>query len=164
MSYSSTYAHVVIMSTWHLTCGLVNVSYRYLTALCFHENCLLVDIISCLWDVTVFLCFCGSIGGSTLSTLGNPCINGATEVTLHHLCGYGHPIFWLRCAPQHLVWELYLGLRSCENQPPCSWLIVKLLSLLWMKNCTWSHWTNFCGLQYSAGLLRFVSWPSLQLL
>ncbi len=56
------------------------------------------------------------------------------------------------------------GLSSCENQPPCSWLIVELLALLWAKNCKWSYWKSFvCGLKYSAGLLCYVSWPSLQL-
>jgi hypothetical protein len=91
------------MSTWYLTCGLVNVLYRYLTALYFHENCLLVVMISCIQDVTILLCFCGVIGGSTLITLANPCINGATEVTQHHLRGYGHPNFWLHCALKPLV-------------------------------------------------------------
>jgi hypothetical protein len=96
--YTCTYAHVVITSTCHLTRGLVNVLYKYyLTALCFHENCLLVVIISRVWDVTVLFCFCGAIGGSTLITLVIPCINGATKVTQHHLCGYGHPTIWFRC-------------------------------------------------------------------
>ncbi len=41
-----------------------------------------------------------------------------------------------------------LGIRtlsqaSYENLPLCNWLIVKLLSLLWVKNCKWSHWTPF---------------------
>jgi hypothetical protein len=42
--------------------------------------------------VTVFLSFCGAIGGSTLITLVIPCINGATEVA-QYLHGYGHPVF-----------------------------------------------------------------------
>ena len=101
--YTCTYAHAVIMIPWHFTHGLVNVSYRYLTALCIHENCLLVVIISHIWDVTIFLCFCGAICGLTIITLVIPCINGATKVTQHHLHGYGCPIFWLRCALQPLV-------------------------------------------------------------
>jgi hypothetical protein len=35
------------------------------------------------------------------------------------------------------------GLGSCENWPLCSWLIVELLSLLWVKNYRWSHWKPF---------------------
>ncbi len=35
------------------------------------------------------------------------------------------------------------GLRFCENQPPCSWLIVKLLSLLCVNNCKCTNWTLF---------------------
>jgi hypothetical protein len=106
--YTCIYVHVVIMSTQHLTSGLVNVLYGYLIALCFHENCLLVVIISCIWDVTVFLCFCGAIGGSTLITLAIPCINEATGVTQHHLCGYGRPLFWLQiCASTIGIKTLY---------------------------------------------------------
>ncbi len=75
---------------------------------CFHEYCLFVVIISCLRDVMVLLCFCGAIGGSTLTTLENPWINGATEVTQHHLHGYGHPNFWLHCVLQPVVCKLYL--------------------------------------------------------
>jgi hypothetical protein len=53
------------------------------------------------------------------------------------------------------------GLSSCENQPPSSWWIVKLLSLLWVKNCKWSHWKPFvCGLQYSTELSCFMAKPS----
>jgi hypothetical protein len=100
--YICAYAHVVTMSIWHLTHGLVNVFNRYSTALCIHENYLLDVIISCIWDVTILLCFYRAIGGSTLITLGNSCLNGATKVT-QHLHGYGHPVFWLRCALQPLV-------------------------------------------------------------
>ncbi len=70
---------------------------------CFNEYCLLVVIISWIWDVTVLLCFCGAIGGSTLITLAIPCINGATEAAQQHLSGYGHPDFWLHYALQPLV-------------------------------------------------------------
>jgi hypothetical protein len=72
------------------------------------KNCLLVVIISCTWDVVIILCFCGAIGGSTLLKLAFPCINGATEVTWHHLRGNGHPYYWLRCALQPLVCKLYI--------------------------------------------------------
>ncbi len=77
----------------HLTCGLVNVSYRYLTALCFHENCQLVVIVSCVWAETVLLCFCGA------THIGESLHYGATKVS-HHSHGYGHPVLWLRCALQ----------------------------------------------------------------
>jgi hypothetical protein len=56
-------------------------------------NCLLVVIISRIWDAVIILCFRGASGGSTLLTLAFPCINGATKVTQNHLRGYGHPIF-----------------------------------------------------------------------
>jgi hypothetical protein len=56
-------------------------------------NCLLVVIISRIWDVVIILCFHGASDGSTLLTLAFPCINGATKVTQHHLHGYGHPNF-----------------------------------------------------------------------
>jgi hypothetical protein len=57
------------------------------------KNWLSVVIISRVWDVVIILCFCGASGGSTLLTLAFLCINGVTEVTQHHLCRYGHPIF-----------------------------------------------------------------------
>jgi hypothetical protein len=72
------------------------------------KNCLLGVIISCIWDVIIILCFHGAIGGSTILTLAIPCINGATKVTQHHLCGYGHCNYWLRCVFQPLVCSLYL--------------------------------------------------------
>jgi hypothetical protein len=74
----------------------------------FIENCLLVVIISHVWDVVIILCFCGASGGSTLLTLAFPYINRATKVTQHHLHGYGHPNFWLHCVLQPLVCRLYL--------------------------------------------------------
>jgi hypothetical protein len=72
------------------------------------KNCLLVDIISHIWDVVIILCFCGVIGDSTLLTLAFPCIIGATKMTQHQLHGYGYPNFWLHCALQLLVCRLYL--------------------------------------------------------
>jgi hypothetical protein len=65
----------------------------YLTVFCFLKNCLLVVIISRIWDVFIIPCFCGASGGSTLLTLAFPCINEVTKVTQHHLRGYCHPIF-----------------------------------------------------------------------
>ncbi len=94
--------------------------------------------ISCILDVTILLYICRAVGGSTLITLAIPCINGATGVTQHHLHGYGCTVcfnFWYV--------NLITGLRSCGNQPPCSWLILKLLSLHWVKNYKWSHWKPF---------------------
>jgi hypothetical protein len=57
------------------------------------KNCLSMVIISCIWDVVLIICFCGASGGSTLLTLAFPCINRVTEVTQHHMHGYGHPNF-----------------------------------------------------------------------
>jgi hypothetical protein len=59
----------------------------------FMNNCLLVVIISHVWDVVFILCFHGASVGSTLLTLAFPCINGVTEVIQHHLHGYGDPNF-----------------------------------------------------------------------
>jgi hypothetical protein len=57
------------------------------------KKCLLVVIISHVWDVVIILCFCGVNGGSTLLTLAFPCIDGATNVTQHYLSKCGHPNF-----------------------------------------------------------------------
>ncbi len=159
--YTCTYAHVVFTSTWHLTHGLVNVFYRYLTALSFHENCQLVVFISCIWDVTIFLCFCGASGGSMLFTLGNPYIMELPR-WLNICANMRIPTFG--CAARFNPWykNLISGLRSFENQLPCSWLIVKLLLCLWVKNDKWSHWkpflwpTGFCW----AVMFYFMAKPS----
>jgi hypothetical protein len=66
----------------------------YLTVFfAFMKNCLSVVIISHVWDVVFILCFRGASGGSTLLTLTFPFINGVTQVSQHHMRGYGHPIF-----------------------------------------------------------------------
>ncbi len=121
---------------------LFNVSYRYSTALCCHEICQLVVFISCVWDVTVLLCFCEDVGGSTLFTLVNPCIMELPR-WLNFCMDMGIPSFG--CAVHFNPWykKVISGLRSYKNHPPCSWLIVKLLSLFWVKNCSWSHWKHF---------------------
>jgi hypothetical protein len=85
---------------------------------CFHEYCLLVVVISCIWDVTIILYFCGAVGGSILFTFALPCINGATKVTQNYLRGYGHPSFF-GCTMHFNPWYVNFisGLSSCENQP-----------------------------------------------
>jgi hypothetical protein len=70
--------------------------------------CLSVVIISRIWDVVIIHLIGGASGGSTLLTLAFLSINGATEVTQHHLRRYGHPNFWMRSALQPLVCRLYL--------------------------------------------------------
>jgi hypothetical protein len=78
-----------------------------------------VVIISCIWDVVFILCFCGASGGSTLLSLAFLCINGVTDVSQHHLHGYGHPNF-SGCAVRFnpcYVDLMILGLSFCENQP-----------------------------------------------
>jgi hypothetical protein len=83
--------------------------HGYLTLLfAFMKNCLPVVIITRVWDMVFILCFRGASGGSTLLTLAFPCNDGVTKVTQHHLRGYGHLNFWLRCALQPLVCRLYL--------------------------------------------------------
>jgi hypothetical protein len=82
------------------------------------KNCLLVVIISRVWDVVFILCFCGAIGGSTLLTLAFASINGVTKATQQHLHGYGHPIF-SGCAVRFNLWyvDFISGLSCYENQP-----------------------------------------------
>jgi hypothetical protein len=71
------------------------------------KKCLLVVIISRVWDVVFILCFCGASGGSTLLTLAFPCINGVTKVTQHHMRRYGHPNFLVAlCALTLCMWTL----------------------------------------------------------
>ncbi len=128
--YTCTYVHFVITSTWHLTHGSVNVSYRYSV------------IISRVWDVTILLCFCGAIGGLTLFTMGNPCIMELPRC-LNICMDMGVPSSG--CTVRFNPWYINFisGLHSCENQPPYSWLIVKLLPLLWVKKYKWSCWNPF---------------------
>ncbi len=137
--YTCAYAYVVIKSTWHLTRGLVNESCRYLTVLCFHENCLSVVIISCVWDVTILLCFCRAIGGSTQSHWQFLALMELPR-QLNIICvNMGIRTFGCAVRFNHWYKNFTSGLHSCENQPPCSWLIVELLLLFWVKNCKWSH-------------------------
>ncbi len=109
--------YVVITSPWHLTRVLVTVFYRYLTTLCFHENCQLVVIISCIWDDQSPL-FLWSQGWLNTIHIRESLHNGDTKVP-YHLCGYGHPGFLVAmCASTLWYKNFILGLRSCENQPP----------------------------------------------
>jgi hypothetical protein len=132
-----------------------------LTAFCFHENCLLVVIISRVWDVVFIICFLGASGGSTLLTLAFPCINGVTKVTQHYVHGYGHPNFCC-CAVRFDPWcvDFISGLSSCENQPCFGWLIVKLFSLLQVKV---GLIRNLLSVAYSILLGSYDLWPSHQL-
>ncbi len=104
--YTCANAYVVITSPWHLTRGLVAVSYSYWTALCFHENCQLVVIISCIWDDCLPL-FLQSQWWLNTIHIGESLHNEDTEVS-HHLRGYGHSILWLHCALQPFGIKLYL--------------------------------------------------------
>ncbi len=150
------------MSPCHLTRGLVNVSYRYLTALCFHKNCQLVVIISRVWDVTILLCFCRAVGGSTLFTLRSCCI--MELLRCFNICmDMGVPSSGCTVCFNPWYNNFISGLPSCENQPPYSLLIVQLLPHLWVKYYKWFLGNPFCGLQYFAGLFCVVSWPRLQL-
>jgi hypothetical protein len=96
--YTCAYDYVVITSLWHLTHGLVIVSYRYSTALYFHENCQLVVIISriCGDHSPLFL---RSQWWLNTIHIGESLHNGYTKVS-HHLRGYGHLALWLHCAFQ----------------------------------------------------------------
>jgi hypothetical protein len=125
------------------------------------KNCLSVVIISCVWDVVFIICFRGASGGSTLLTLAFPCINGVTEVTQHHVRGYGHPYF-LCCTVRFNPWcvDFISGLSSCENQPCFGWLIVELFSLLQVKI---GLIRNFLSVAYSILLGSYDLWPSRQL-
>ncbi len=94
-------------------------------------------IISCIWDGTVFFCFCGGIGGSTLFTFGNPCIMELPRCL--NIC-MDMGISSSGCAVCFNPWykNFISGLRSCENQPLNSWLIAKLLPCFWVKKYKWS--------------------------
>ncbi len=131
---------------------------QILAVLCFHKNCQLVVIISCIWDVTVLPCFSKAVGGSTIFTLGNPSIMEMRRY-LNICMDMGVPSSG--CTMHFNPWYKYFisDLRSCENQPSCSWLIVELLPHHLVKNYKPSHW-----IQYSARLIHVVSWPGLQLL
>ncbi len=160
----------LMLMLWPMAFGIGHVGWStYPTdtwpCFCFHEYCLFVVIISCILDVTLILLFLGShwwlstihIGNSLYwwSNLGDS--SSSAWIWASQLFG---------CAVRFNPWyvDIISGLGSCENQPLSSWLIVELFPLLWMKNCKWSHWNSFvCGLQYSTGLLCYVSWPSLQL-
>jgi hypothetical protein len=106
IAYTCAYAYVVITSPWHLSRGLVTVSYRYLTVLCFHENCQLVVIISRVWDDRSPL-FLQSQWWLNTIHIGESLHNGDTKVS-YHLRGYGHPNFLLRCVLQPFGIKLYL--------------------------------------------------------
>ncbi len=113
-------------------------------------------------EMIVLLCFCGASGGSTLFTSGNPYIIELPRYLI--ICvDMGIPFF--SCAvgfnPLVALWASILwyknyisGLRSCANQPPWSWLIVKLLPIFGWRNISGLFGTLFCGPQYSAGLLE----------
>jgi hypothetical protein len=58
-----------------------------------------VVIISRVWDVTFLLCFCRADWWLNTIHIGESLHNGANKVS-QHLRGYGHHIFWLRCALQ----------------------------------------------------------------
>jgi hypothetical protein len=134
----------------------------YLTVFfAFMKNCLLVVIICRAWDMVFILGFCGASGGSTLLTLAFPCINVVTEVTQHHLHGYGYPIFF-GCAVHFNHWcvDFISGLSSCENQLCFGWLIVELFSLLQVKI---GLIRNLLFVAYSVLLGCYDLWPSLQL-
>jgi hypothetical protein len=127
------------MSPWHMTCRLVNVSYRYLTELCFHKNCQLVVIITHVWDVTILLCFCGAVGGSTLFKLGNPCMMELLRC-LNICVDMGVPSFGCAVRFNPCYKNFISDLRSCENYPSYSWLIVALLPHHLVKIYKQSHW------------------------
>ncbi len=140
--------------------GVGHCMYRCSTALCYHENCLLVFITSCVWDVTILRCFCGVIGGSTLITLAIPCINWATKVTKYAWI-WASQLLVALCAST-------LGIKTLSqayalvriNLRAVGWLSSFFHSLGW-RITSGPIGNLFCGLQYSAGLLCFVSLPSL---
>jgi hypothetical protein len=125
------------------------------------KNCLSVVIISRVWDVVFIICFCEASGGSTLLTVAFPCTNGVTEVTQHHVRGYGHPNIFF-CTVRFNPWcvDFISGLSSCENQPCFSWLIVELFSLLQVKI---GLIRNLLSVAYSILLGSYDLWPSCQL-
>ncbi len=130
------------MGTKHLTHGLVNVSYRYSTAMWLHETCLSVVIISCVWDVMVFLCFLRSHWSLNTIHIGKSLRNGLPRC-LNICVDMGIPTSG--CTVRFNPWDknFVSGLRSSENQLQYSWLIVKLIPCLWVKKYKWSPWKSF---------------------
>ncbi len=162
IAYTCAYAYVVITSPWHLTRGLVTVSHRYSTALCFHENCQLVVIISRVWDDLSPL-FLRSQWWLNTINIGESLHNGDTKVS--NLCvDMGIPFYWLRCLLQPFgiktLSQAYALVRI--NPREVGWL--SSFFSLWVKKYKWFHWkTFFCGLRYSVGLLELFHGQAISL-
>ncbi len=103
--------------------------------------------------MTVLFCFCGVSGGSTQFTLGNLYIIELLRCLI--ICvDMGVPFLVALCASTLWYKNFISGLCSCENRPPWSWLIVKLLLVFGWRNTSGLFGNPVCGLQYSAGLLE----------
>ncbi len=151
------------LGIWH-----VGLSMHYIDTwllFCFHEYCLLVVIISRICNVTGILYFCGAISGSTLFPFAIPCINGATyqgDSTSSAWIYTSRLLVALCFNPWYA--NFMSSLSSCENQPPCSWLIASSFHYFGQRIISGLIGNLlFCGLKYSAGLFCYVSWPSFQL-
>ncbi len=167
LAFEKVFIYLCILALMFVAFGIRHAGWSmyqgYLTVFfAFMKNCLLVVIISWIWDVVFILCFRGASGGSTLLTLAFPCINGVTKVTQHHMRGYGHPNFF-GCIVRVNPWcvDFISGISSCENQPCFGWLIVELFSLLQVKI---SLIRNLLFVAYSILMGCYVLWPSLLLL
>ncbi len=154
-------AHVGIASTCHLT-------HRLVTVLCRSQLC-------CASMKTAFWWLSLVVSGMWLFSFAfaEPLV---AQHSLHigilalmklprwlNICvDMGVPSFG--CAVRFNPWykNFISGLCSCE-QSLCNWLIVELLSLVWVKICKWSHWTPILAYSIPDGLLCSVSWPSLLL-
>ncbi len=149
----------VAISTWHMGWSIYQ---RYLSVF-LHSRKTAIRWLSLVTSGmrSISFVFHRAIGGSTLSALAFPCINGATKVTQHRHVEMVIPIFG--CAVRFNPWcvDFISGLSSCENQPWFSWLIVKLLSLLQVKI---GLIINLLLVAYSIMLGRFFLWPCLQFL
>ncbi len=141
IAYTCAYAYVVITSPWHLTCKLVTVSYRYSTALCFHENCQLRVIISRIWE-DCFPLFLQSQWWLNTIQIGESLHNGATKVS-HHLCGYGHPVLLLCCALQPFGIKTLSQAYALVRINPVRLADCQASSSLWVKKYKWSLWKPF---------------------
>ncbi len=110
---------------------------------CFHEYCLLVVIISFIWDVTIILCFVEPLVAQHYSHWRFLALMELPRWPNIICLDMRVPTFGWAVHFNPWYVDFISGLRSCENKPPHSLLNVELLSLLWTKTCKWSHWKTF---------------------
>ncbi len=106
----------------------------------------------------ILLCFYEASVGSTLFTLGNPYIMELLRCLI--ICmNMGVPFLVALCASALWYKNFISGLRSCENQPPWSWLIVELLPVFGWRNISGLFGNPFLWPTVFCWTVRVISWP-----